>query len=81
MTRPPLFSQSDDLALRVGEVGELSAGWSYPDKVKFVIRKVVCDTPGRRIVTLLPPVDPDADPTECLDGAPAYFVVNVSAIP
>jgi len=39
----------------------------------------VCDTPGRRIVTLFPPVDPDADPTECLDGQQAIFVINVHA--
>ena len=78
-TPAPLFSQSDDLNLKVGEVGIVSAGWSY-DKVKFVIKKVWSQTPGRKIVTLLPPVDPEADPTECLDGQPAIFVVNVRAL-
>jgi len=77
-TPPPPFGQSADLTIKVGEVGTVSAGWTYPDKVKWVVRKVWSQTPGRRIVTLLPPVDPDTDPTESLDGQPAIFVVTVT---
>lgn len=67
-------------AAKQGEIVRLAAAWDYGDGKgpRWIERKVWAHTAGRYIVTILPPVDPDADPTEHLDASPATFVVDVS---
>lgn len=74
-----LAEQSSDLVLTVGEVGSLTAGFSYNGgPVQFVQRKVYApNTPGRYIEVLRAPADPAADATEVLDAPTATFVIDV----
>ena len=80
---PTLFSQSSDLQLVVGEVGQVAAYFTYPadpgnPRVVGPF-KVVKYTTGRTIFEVYPPVDPDADPTIDLSAVPATFVIDVRA--
>ena len=72
--------QSADLVLAKGEVGSLAGTWRYSNgQTRSIVRKVVAHTAGRRVVTMHPPVDPDADSTEDVSAEPAIFVVDVTA--
>lgn len=76
-----LVSQSADLKLVVGEVGVLTAGFSYNGGAQqFVQEKVYAPQKvGRYFHTVRPPADPNADPTRMLGEAEAKFVIDVRA--
>lgn len=76
--RPERIAQSADLTLQPGEVGWLSATWRYGAADRTFSRKVVGYSAGRRVYTLYPPVDPDADPTEDVSADPAIFTVDTT---
>lgn len=76
---PQYAGKSADVTVPPGEVSLLQAIFTYPDGNKRnVQRKIWAHTPGRYIVYIYPPVDPDSDPTENLDATPAIFVVDVT---
>lgn len=76
MASPERAGQSGDLRLANGQVGTITGVWEYAGVERGIIRKVYALTPGRRIYTMYPPVDPDSDQTEDLSAEPCIFVVD-----
>lgn len=75
---PVRAGQSQDLQLAKGQVGAIGGIWRYANGLRTIHSKVYALTPGRRIYTMYPPVDPDADQTEDVSAEPCIFVIDTT---
>lgn len=79
MDSPQRMGQSADLVLGLGALGVLQGIYAYPahPEGRAIVWKVRPTRIGRTIVTMYPPVDPDADATMLISAEPCIFVIDV----
>lgn len=79
MEIPQRMGQSADLQLVPGDLGTLQGIYSYTahPEGRAIVWKVRGTVRGRHIITMYPPVDPDADATMVIAAEPCIFVVDI----